>query len=115
MDELLQDERKFVPEDLKDMLFSHRHFGAELYLDDVLTVCELGAPSTAASCEVLSKWDRTSDVDSVGTHIWTGFWEQARQVPGLFADAFDENDPVNTPSRLAVRASVWHKPHAASG
>ena len=56
----------------------------------------------AASCEVLAGWDRTADVGSRGTHIWTEFWEQARRIPGIYAVPFDTADPVNTPRGLAL-------------
>ena len=29
--------------------------------------------------------------------LWTEFWETARQIDGVYAVAFDPNDPVNTP------------------
>ena len=102
VDEVIAADRKFEPEDLKAILFSHRHFGAELYLDDVLSICNEATDDISTSCDVLASWDRTSNVDSVGTHIWTAFWEAARRTPNLFADAFDVADPVNTPSRLAT-------------
>lgn len=114
VNEIIDADRKFAPEDLKDMLYSHRHFGAELYLDDVLKVCESAADDISASCEVLANWDRTSNVDSVGTHIWTGFWEQARRTPNLFADEFDPDNPINTPSHLAIDNSEVAKALSAA-
>ena len=35
----LADGNKFTPEQVQEMLFSHRNFGAELLLDDVLQLC----------------------------------------------------------------------------
>ena len=111
VDEALENGEKLAPEDLHKILLSHRHFSAELFLDEVLTICDSSDDEIAASCEVLSSWDRTADVGSRGTHIWTEFWEQARRIPGLYAVPFDPADPVNTPRGLAldnaeVRASV---------
>lgn len=102
VDEAIADGGKLAPEDLQQILFSHRHFGAELFLDDVLTICEQPGDEIAASCEVLTSWDRTSGIDSRGTHIWTEFWEQARHIPNLYSVPFDLADPVNTPRGLAL-------------
>jgi acyl-homoserine-lactone acylase len=102
VDEAIADGAKLEPDDLRQILFSHRHYGAELFLDDVLTLCEQPGDEIAASCEVLSKWDRTADVDSRGTHIWTEFWAQVRNLPNLYAVPFDLADPVNTPRGIAL-------------
>ena len=102
VDEAISNADKLVPEDLQQILFSHRHFSAELFLDEVLTVCEQPGDAIAASCDVLADWDRKADVDSRGVHIWTEFWEQARRIPGLFATPFDVADPVSTPRGLAL-------------
>ncbi|MFQ5608855.1 MAG: penicillin acylase family protein, partial [Woeseiaceae bacterium] len=83
-------------------LFSHRHFGAELLLDDVLRVCGEGRRQTSAACDVLRKWDRTANVDSLGMQVWTEFWENARHTRNLFEVPFDVQDPVNTPRGIAT-------------
>ena len=102
MKEKIDSGEKLTSDDLQGILFSHRHFGAEVYLDDLLTLCDEPDARIAKSCAVLADWDRRSDVDSRGTHIWTEFWEQAQEVPDLYAVPFDVNDPVNTPRGLAV-------------
>jgi len=102
VDEAIENGAKLTSEDLHGILFSHRHFSAELFLDEVLTICAQAGDDIAASCEVLAGWDRTADVGSRGTHIWTEFWEQARRIPGLYAVPFDTTDPVNTPRGLAL-------------
>lgn len=102
MDEVIANGDKVSSEDLQEILFSHRHFGAELLLDDVLTICEQPDDTIAVSCGVLAEWDRKADVDSRGTHIWTEFWRQASRIPGLFAVPFDVSDPVGTPRGLAL-------------
>jgi len=101
-DEAIMDGAKLEPDDLRKILFSHRHFSAELFLDEVLTLCEQPGDEIAASCEVLAKWDRTSNVNSQGTHIWTEFWAQVQRLPDLYAVPFDVADPVNTPRELAL-------------
>ncbi len=102
VDEALADGAKLEPDDLRQILLSHRHFSAELFLEGVLTLCEQPADEIAASCEVLAKWDRTSNVDSRGTHVWTEFWEQVQSLPNLYAVPFDVAYPVNTPRGLAL-------------
>ncbi len=102
VDEAIADGAKLEPDDLRQILFSHRHFSAELFLDEVLTLCEQPGDEIAASCEVLANWDRTSNVGSQGTHIWTEFWAQVRGLPNLYTVPFDVADPVNTPRGLAL-------------
>jgi acyl-homoserine-lactone acylase len=102
VDEAIAGGAKLEPDDLRQILFSHRHFSAELFLDEVLTLCEQPGDEIAASCEILADWDRTSNVDSQGTHIWTEFWTQVRGLPNLYTVPFDLADPVNTPRELAL-------------
>ncbi len=102
VDEAIGGDTKLTSQNLQDILYSHRHFSAELFLDEILGLCEQPGDEIAASCEVLAKWDRTADVDSRGTHIWTEFWEQARRVPDLYKVPFDLADPVNTPRGIAL-------------
>lgn len=102
VDEVIKDGANLTPQDLQQILFSHRHFSAELFLDEILGICAEADDGIKASCDVLAAWDRTSNVDSRGTHVWTEFWEQARRVPNLFSVAFDVTDPVNTPRDIAL-------------
>jgi acyl-homoserine-lactone acylase len=102
---------KATPQTLEDMLFSHRNFGAELLLDDVLTLCATpvepvvlsGATvDIGASCRVLAAWNRRETIDSRGGHVWREFWREAVRVPGLYRVPFDPTDAANTPRGLAV-------------
>jgi acyl-homoserine-lactone acylase len=99
--EHLQQGSKLEADDIQSLLLSHRHFGAELLLDDVLAICENDV-EIAMSCEVLRKWDRTANVDSRGMQVWTEFWEVARHIDGVHAVPFDPDDPVNTPRGIAT-------------
>ena len=103
LNEQLQKDGKLSPDEVRQLLYSHRHFGAELLLDDVLKICADAGTGIAASCEVLRDWDRTGNIGSRGTHLWTVFWERARKIPDLYAVPFDVDDPVNTPRGIAVR------------
>lgn len=101
LNERLAQDSKLVPDDIQSLLWSHRHYGAELLLDDVLVICD-GNADIALSCNVLRDWDRTANVDSQGMQVWTEFWEKARVIDGLFAVPFDPADPVNTPRGIAT-------------
>ena len=100
--EAIADGAKLEPDDLQQILFSHRHFSAELFLEGVLTLCKQPGDEIAASCEVLANWDRTSNVDSRGAHIWTEFWAQVQHLPNMYAVPFDVAYPVDTPRGLAL-------------
>ena len=101
LNEALERDDKLEPDAIQDLIFSHRHFGAELLLDDVLGICD-GDETLAAACAVLRNWDRTANVDSAGMQVWTEFWETARQIDHLYAVPFDADDPVNTPRGIAT-------------
>lgn len=101
LNERLDNGSKLEAVDLQSLLLSHRHFGAELLLDDVLSICENDA-DVATSCDVLREWDRTANVNSHGMQVWTEFWEVARRIDGIFAIPFDPDDPVNTPRGIAT-------------
>ena len=102
---------KMGPRDLQDMLFSHRHYGAEQYLDSVLALCESAEQpvilddnevDVTPACETLAAWDRREDIDSRGAHVWREFWRDVSGTDNLFSVPFDVADPVNTPRDLAL-------------
>ncbi len=114
LNERLEADEKLEADDIQSIIFSHRHFGAELLLDDVLAICGADA-ELSTSCDTLRAWDRTANIDSRGMQVWTEFWETARGIDGLYAVPFDPEDPVNTPRGIdrdnqavvdAVRASL---------
>jgi acyl-homoserine-lactone acylase len=105
--------KKVSAADLEALLLSQRHFGAELLLDEALTVCAAPlAPVTVQgsavdigpSCDALRAWDRKERVDSRGAQVWREFWRLASRAPNLFAVPFDVNDPVHTPRGLAIQS-----------
>ncbi len=100
LNERLEQDGKLGADDVQSLLFSHRHFGAELLLDDVLAICDVD-DELANTCGVLRDWDRTANVDSRGMQVWTEFWESARRIDGLYAVPFDPEDPVGTPRGIA--------------
>ena len=101
VEEVLNSGEKFSQQSVQDLLFSHRHYGAELLLDDILNVCE-GSESLAEACAILALWDRRQDVDSVGALIFNQFWSLAPDLPDHYAVPFDVDDPVHTPRGLKI-------------
>tara|TARA_R110002072_G_scaffold301164_3_gene480246 strand:+ start:23958 stop:26282 length:2325 start_codon:yes stop_codon:yes gene_type:complete len=111
LEEALASGNKLGPQDVQDMLFSHRHFGAELFLDQVLSLCddvtepvmfEENAVDVSPACDVLAQWDRRGDVDSRGAHVWREFWRSASRISNRYEVPFDASEPVTTPRQLAV-------------
>ena len=101
--EQLDKDGKLSPQEIQQMLYSHRNYGAELLLDDVLSVCEGdGSDAIASSCDILRQWDRTANIDSRGVPLWIEFWKLASGIDGLYAVPFDPDDPVNTPRGIAL-------------
>ncbi|MEL7369064.1 MAG: penicillin acylase family protein [Myxococcota bacterium] len=102
--------RRFTLKKLQKIWYDNRNHSAELTLDVVLQVCG-SEPLTAwptsteetvdatRACEVLSRWDRTDNIDSVGVAVWREFYRRAAQT-ARFSVAFDPADAVNTPKDL---------------
>jgi acyl-homoserine-lactone acylase len=101
LQEHLEQSGKLTAEDVQSILFSHRHFGAELLLDEVLSICK-DEPAVEISCNALQNWDRTANADSHGMQVWTEFWENARRIKNVYAVPFDAADPINTPRGIAT-------------
>jgi acyl-homoserine-lactone acylase len=109
--ELLASGLRVTPEDVRDLMYNHRIYGAELLLDEVLKVCADGTQvevtedkrvDIESSCEILHEWDRTANVNSAGVHLWIEFWQMAKGIENLYAVPFDPEDPVNTPRGIAL-------------
>jgi acyl-homoserine-lactone acylase len=111
LEELLTQDHKFTPDDMQQMIYSQRNFGAELLLDDLLELCSADMPAVAVDdsavdvrpgCKVLRAWDRRMASDSRGGHLWREFWRKGQKIDNVFATPFDVADPVHTPNGLAV-------------
>lgn len=109
----LDDAPLFSLENLKAFMYENRVYGAEITLDDVLTVCAGEPPEAdvADVCAVLADWDRRVDLDSVGAQVFTEFWRDIRAQLGddfqnvVASDEFwrldfDPADPLNTPAGI---------------
>ncbi len=107
----LAENGKLGPQDLQSIIYSQRNYAAEILLDDILELCnsnndpvvlEAGAVDITAACTALAGWDRHQGNDSRGAQVWTEFWRKARKIPDVYAVPFDVNDPVHTPSGIAI-------------
>ena len=110
-----------TPSALEQILFSGRSLQAEITVDDLVRACRATPVVTlkdgarqdlSQACEVLSKWDRRYDLDSVGAPLFSAFVARAK-TPGtedlgendaLWLTPFDPKDPVNTPRGLDAGA-----------
>ena len=94
-----------TPEALRGFEHQNRVRGAELMSEngDLVKVCQAAAGGDA--CPVLAAWDKTSNVDSVGNHIFEEFVKRLPSGgllpgPSIWKVPFNVNDPVNTPRDL---------------
>ena len=101
VEEVLNAGEKFDQATVENLLFTHRHYGAELFLDEVLEVCA-DDPTLAEACAVLANWDRRQTVESRGAHIFNEFFAETNQLSAHYAVPFDNADPVHTPRELKV-------------
>jgi len=98
---------------LEALLFRDRNLTADLMADDLVAACrrtpviELKAGTRfdlTRACDVLSRWDRRQDLNSVGAPLFREFAYQAA-ADGLYPDhiwktPFDLKDPIGTPHGL---------------
>jgi len=96
---------------LRDIMFGSRNYGAELITESIVSVCNGVTDWSPHSdypeevpqaCLILSAWDRQSDVDSVGSHIFLEMWNALDTAPPLWATPFDPSQAVDTPNTLDV-------------
>ncbi|MEM7100278.1 MAG: penicillin acylase family protein [Pseudomonadota bacterium] len=106
LDEIDQTETKYTSQIIQDLLYSHRNYGAELLLEEILAAICGSQKTNQDACAALEKWDRTMTVDSKGGHLWREFWEEARNIEDLYATPFDVEDPVNTPRGITTTDTV---------
>lgn len=96
-------------EKLEAIWYRNENFMSSMVLDDLLALCPSN-PSitlstgetvpTAAACAALTAWDRTSNKESRGAHVFREFWRTASTIRGVYAVPFSASDPVNTPRGL---------------
>ncbi len=107
----LTEEKKLGPQDLQSIIYSQRNYAAEILLDDVLELCDGNSEPVAIkgediditpACAALAAWDRHQGNNSRGAQVWTEFWRSAQKIPDVYAVPFDVDDPVHTPSGIAI-------------
>lgn len=99
----------FNIDNIRQLLYNATNHAAALVLDEVLGVCAgldddpmAGISMEQEACNVLSAWDGTHQVASVGGHVFYEMWRSLRSASNLWATPFDAADPVNTPRDLNV-------------
>ena len=106
---------RIAPDDVAAMVFADRNLAAELYLDDLLAACAARPTTTLASgrtvdlhpaCAALAQWDRRTERDSRGAHLFHEFWRKASGLKDIYATPFDRADPVHTPRGLKREGPV---------
>ena len=106
---------KVTPLAAQQQLFENRNFMGQAVVPDLLAACSANPPASSAArdgCAALAGWDRRSDLDSRGAHLFREFWRTARLIPGVYRTPFDAAQPVATPSGLkmadaAIAGKVW--------
>ncbi|MBK4736203.1 penicillin acylase family protein [Noviherbaspirillum pedocola] len=94
---------------LQTIWYRNENYMSSIVLDDLLALCASNPTvtlasgttvSTAAACTALSAWDRRSNQESKGAHVFREFWRSASTVANVYAVPFSASDPVNTPRGL---------------
>jgi len=106
---------KVTAQAVQQQLFENRNFMGQAVVPDLLAACSANPPASSAArdgCAALVGWDRRSDLDSRGAHLFREFWRTARLIPGVYRSPFDAAQPVATPSGLkmadaAIADKVW--------
>jgi acyl-homoserine-lactone acylase len=82
-------------------LLNNRQYAGELWRDEAVAMCKGNSSYPAEACAALEKWNLRDDLDSKGAVLARRFITRARGAQGgPFRNAFDVNDPVNTPNGL---------------
>ena len=96
---------KISPTQLRGFQHENRVMGAEVMSEgnDLNEVCALAQGGDA--CDVLRAWDRTSNVNSRGNHIFEEFVKRLPTAPVVGTETYwvkqwDERDPIGTPRNL---------------
>lgn len=118
---------RFSRQGAQDALFNNRNLFAEIWREDLVRFCRANPlmmdltfqiADVREACDVLAKWDGTSNIDSRGsvlfsrflTHMLVSLDTVAATVgadpPGFYRRGFDVRDPVDTPSGL--NTDNWH-------
>jgi len=101
----------FNNQNMRDIMYGNRNYAAELITDSVIEVCsgdvDWSDYSTTPhrvieACGILAGWDRKSNVDSIGPHLFLEMWKTLTSGDSFWAVPFDPNQPVVTPNTLDI-------------
>ena len=94
---------KFTLANLQQIALSNRSYAADVFLPDMLTLCDTTAAASVSSlCAVLKAWDRKFELGSRGAHLFKEFWTTASAIPSVYAVPFDYTNPYTTPRGLNI-------------
>jgi len=101
---LLQESDRLSLESLIAKKFDTRMELADRVLDDLIAAAREGSQLARKAANVLSAWDRQANADSRGAVLFA-FWARAMNFdflpnPALFAQPWDESNPLQTPAGL---------------
>ena len=101
---LMVDGEQYTLRKLQDTVFNNRQYAGELWMPEVLELCD-GDASLAEPCDALRKWNVRDDLDSQGALLFRRFAQRllgsgAAAAPPPWRVPFDVEDPANTPRGL---------------
>ncbi len=98
---------KYTPELLREFITNNRNYGAELWVDAMVSYCQanptINSVDVSTACGVLANYDKTENLDSPGALLWRRTMGRLRGVSGgsgAFLNSFSLADPVHTPNGL---------------
>ena len=102
----LDDNPLFSLKNLQDVALAARNLAGEWFLDDLLTMCKVYPEEltnkASRACEVLTQWDKKTNIDSIGNQVFYLFWQKARKIDNLHVLPFDPQKPLDTPKGLHI-------------
>jgi len=94
---------KFTLAQLQQIALSNRSYAADIFMPDIVTLCNSAAAASAKSvCDALKAWDRKFDLASRGAHVFKEFMPLANAIPNVYTVPFDPANPLTTPRGLNV-------------
>ena len=99
---------------LQRVFFGNRNLAAELLRDPIVAACRLGPADVQPACGVLAAWDLRADADSRGAVLFREVFRRLREQGPVFANPYDQADPIGTPNGLAPERDVVGAVRAAA-
>ena len=101
---LMVDGQRYTLQKLMDTVFNNRQYAGELWLQELLAVCD-STPGLADTCAALRAWNVRDDLDSKAALLFRRIAQRLlgsgpTSAPPPWEVPFDPNDPANTPRGL---------------